>query len=222
MDGRSKQGRRMPIGWPVAIVACVTVVALAASTVVHRVLSWPENLAKAVGELFQAKTSISGTSISLPAEDIAELALIKRRILVFTKQENSVFGSSSVRIIEGVFEMKAGYDLKKSKFSMTFDRDAKTVTVTLPAPDILSLTTIKQDTYHLDEGVFKKPTTQENDQGNAENLEQARKEALELGLLREVDERMRERLRDVLSAFVAPDKIRFAGEAPEAIAPPKM
>jgi len=214
--------------WPIVFVLCAMILAGVyashrfASTgeaAVDRLLSWPENLALAAGQLFQAKTIITGTSISLPAAEIAELALVQRRILCYTKQENSGLGSSSVRIIKGEFEMKAGYDLKD--VSITFNEPDRSVRVRLPKPRILSLSTIRQDTFHLDPGVLKSPTTEENDRGNAENLRQARAEAEQLGVGFEVEQRMKERIRDALSAFADPDKIHF-DEPGQKLSPVKM
>lgn len=224
------------MAWPISLVICVVVVIVAlvlyqCSKIVEKavditgdtvstVLSWPEKVASATGQLLQAKTSISGTSVSLSLEEIAELALIKRKILVYTKQSNTKWGSTAIRIIKGEFELKAGYDLHKVK--ITFSEPDKTVTISLPKPEILSLTTIDQDTYHLDGGTIKwEPSTKENDQGNKENRNEADIEAMQLGLGKEVEDRMRERVRDLFSPFTEPDKIVFI-ESASSVPQPKM
>ncbi len=214
--------------WPITFVLCAMIFAGVyashrfASTgeaAVDRILSWPESLAQAASQLFQAKTTVTGTSVSLPASEIAELALVQRRILCYTKQEDSGLGSHSVRIIKGEFEMKAGYDLKD--VSISFNEPERSVRVRLPKPRILSLSTVSQSTFHLDPGVLKSPTTEENDRGNAENLRQARAEAEQMGIGFEVEQRMKERIRDALSAFTDPGKIYF-DEPGQKLSPVKM
>ena len=224
------------MAWPISLFMCVAVAggtfafyqcskivgkpSETLSDAVSTVMSWPEKIASATGQLLQAKTSISGTSVSLPTEEIAELALIKRKILVYTKQSNSAWGSTATRIIKGEFELKAGYDLHKVK--ITFSEPEKTITISLPKPEILSFTTIDQDTYHLDGGTIKwEPNTKENDQGNKENRKQAYIEAMQLGLGKEVEDRMRERVRDLFSPFTESDKIIFI-EPGSSIPQPKM
>lgn len=189
------------------------------NSAVQTVLSWPEKIAAATGQLLQAKTTISGTSVSLPVEEIAELALVKRKILVYTKQTNSTWGSTAVRIIKGEYELKAGYDLKK--VAITFSEPERTITIALPKAQILSMTTINQDTYHLDGGMIKLPNTAENDQGNKENRTQAYVEAIQLGISNEVEERMKERLRDLFSGITDPAKIIFT-DSSNAATKPKM
>lgn len=163
------------------------------------IIAWPEKIARGASRLLQAKTTINSTSISLPEQDILEVNLVQRRIVCYTKQENAVLGSSATRIIKGVFEIKAGYDLKGG-FQITFDEGKKALYVALPEPKINSIETVSQETFYLDRGVIKRePNTFENDEGNRLNLEAARKEAVELGLTTEITDRMKERIYDIFS-----------------------
>lgn len=209
--------------WPLAIVLCVAIVAGVAAFAIHqiagvagtplntvdaavtKILSWPEQIAAATTELLRAKTTIVGSSVSLPLENIAELGLVKRRVVVHTKQENSVLGVSTTRVIRGVFELKAGYDLRR--VHITFDEKNKAVTIALPKPEILSLTTIEQKTW-LGPTIWD-PTSQQDDEGNEANRKQAHAEAMDQGLAQEVEDRMKERVRDLFFPFAKEDKIIF-------------
>ncbi len=182
--------------------------------IIEKTVDWPEKIARGFSQLFHTSTVIQGTSISLPGEGILELNLIQRQIQCITLQENSFMGSKAVRIIKGVYTAKAGYDLSEG-LQMSFDETTKTLFIKLPKPKITSLEGVPE-TFYLDGGVFKwGPNTEEIDEGNRKNREQAMREAAN-SLTAEAEQRMKERIRDIFSPFVA--QVIFASansETPE-------
>jgi hypothetical protein len=176
-----------------------------------RAMSWPEKACSKIAEVFQAKVNINNTSFTLQQKDIAELAVVQRRIICTTKYDASWLLSGATVIVQGTYTIKAGYDLKDG-YMMNFDEQGRTIAVQLPDPKVLSITTEGQQVLFASEGLIKKIPPKEMETVFAQNLEQAKREANDLGLLEEAKSRIYERLNDVLGDDVI--KIDFSSHAP--------
>ena len=191
--------------WQTAIVLVIAACLIAALTfyftkktydVTNRVLNWPGRIAEKLGKLFQSKVSITNTSFTLDQKDIAELAVVQRRIVCTTKYDGTWLGSEATVIIQGAYTVKAGYDLNGCHLS--FDEHGKSVSVQLPEPQILSITTDSQKVFFASQGIIKKIPPKEMETVFAQNLEQARREANDLGVLADAKAHISDRLNDLL------------------------
>lgn len=162
-----------------------------------RVLNWPGKVADKLGKLFQSNVSVNNTSFTLDQKDIAELAVVQRRIICTTRYDASWFGSGATVIVQGTYTVKAGYDLKEG-YQLAFDENGKAISVQLPEPKILSNTTENQKVIFASEGILKKIPPKEMEAVFAQNLEQAKREANDLGLLADAQSRIKDRLNDLL------------------------
>jgi hypothetical protein len=158
--------------------------------------SWVENTAKYVGDFFKAKVSIQNTSYTLNTGEIAELAVLQRRIACYTKFETTRAGLTSTLIIKGVFTLKAGFDLREHH-SVTFDAETRRVYIQLPGPKVLSNTTESQEIYFQGGRIIDWSGSAELATAYKNNLEQSKREAQELGFLEEAKLRVRERCQDL-------------------------
>lgn len=195
--------------WPIALaLCCISLIAGAiifyfvyrSFNSVDQVLSWPERAAQRLAEMFQAKVDISGDSFTLDDKNIAELAILQRRVVCHTRYDTSWGGSKAVVIVRGVYTIKTGYDLNKP-FTITFDEYKGLVNADFSSPEILSITTDSIENYYVDEGLVKRLTPEDMMQAYRENLERARKESEEIGLLKDTERQMMQRMNDLLGAF---------------------
>jgi hypothetical protein len=172
-----------------------------------RALGWPGKMARLVGGVFQTKVSITNNSFTLEEKDIMELAVVQRRIVCVTKYEIPGYTGDAVAIIKGVYVIKAGYDLKQG-YRIAFDERGKVVDMKLPPPKILSNTTESQELWFVNQGWANKLTPQDLAEAYRQNLQQAKLEAHDMGLLKEAQSRMQERFTDVLGDNVS--KLNFS------------
>jgi hypothetical protein len=197
--------------WPVA--AAVMFIALIAGAVwiyflyraangVDRVLNWPEKAANRLAAIFQSKVTVNGTSFTLAEKNIAELALVQRRIVCHTKYDVSFLGSDAFLIVKGVYTIKAGYNLNEP-FDIRFDKSGHVVTASFPPARILSISEESRENYFVSQGVLKKLSPKDMRLAYASNLEQAKKEAMDFGLLTDTEAQLKQRLNDLLGAYGA-------------------
>ena len=206
-SGPPLPGQRRPLlSWQTVIVVVVITVTAAALTFYFtkrsfdlgdRVTGWPGRVAGKLGKLLQTTVSVSNNSFTLNQKDIAELAVVQRRILCTTKYDASWLGSAATVIVQGVYTVKAGYNFKEG-CQLSFDERGHVVSVHLPNPKVLSNTTESQKVMFASEGILKKIPPQEMERVFAQNLEQANREASDLGMLDDARSHIKERLGDLL------------------------
>lgn len=209
--------------WPISVAVVAIAAVVAVIVVGHQVdetatkmMGWAERMGDKIATLFQSKVSVENNSFTLAEKEIAELAVVQRTIVSVTKYESSHFTSTALLIVRGVYHVKAGYDLEQG-FAMTYDAANKVVTVTLPAPKVLSITPEKQEVYHVQEGMLKGIEPKDTQEAYRQNLEHAKLEASEYGLLKEANARIAQRLNDLLGSDA---KVVIAG--PPANPEPKL
>jgi hypothetical protein len=202
-EAKNISGYRV-LTWETVTILAVVVCLIAGLTFyfTKRTLDWPEKIAHKLGTLFQSTVNVSNASFTLNQKDIAELAVVQRRIICTTRYDASWLGSDATVILQGVYTVKAGYDLKDG-FRLDFDEHGKVVSVKLPEPKILSNTTESQKVLYASQGVLKKIPPKEMELVYTQNLEQAKREANDLGLLAEAKTRIKERLNDLLGEDVS-------------------
>lgn len=168
-------------GWPLAF-ALVALAALAAFVFLslktfalpHEAAAWTERVAGKLAGLLGARVRVENSSFTLEQKEIAELALVQRRLVCITRYDASSWGSNATVIIRGVYRAKAGYDLRQGcRFTFA---EGRVLAAELPPPRLLSLTTERQEVYFASEGLVQKLGPKEMEQAYAENLAQARRE----------------------------------------------
>ena len=198
------------INWPFAVI-CLAIITAVAGIVFYtgkrgfdvsdQVLDWPGKVAGKLGTLFQANVDVENSSFTLEQSDIAELAVIQRRVVCVSKYKAKWAGSEALVIVKGIYTVKAGYDLGEG-YSILLNEADGSVDFILPDPKVLSNTTESQEIFHSSEGILKKLTPDEVAAAYKQNLEQAKAEANNLGLLEEAEARIRERLLDLIGSDV--------------------
>ena len=192
--------------WQAVVIVALLITALTALTfyftkrsfdVGDRMVNWPGRIADKLGKLFQTNVSVENNSFTLGQKDIAELAVVQRRIICTTKYQASWPGSEAIVIVQGVYTIKAGYDLKEG-YHLTFDEHGRALSVQLPEPKVLSNTTESQKVIFDSQGVLKKLPPREMEVACAQNLNQAKLEANDLGLLDDARARIKKRLGDLI------------------------
>ena len=203
------------INWPIAVISaviCLAVICLAIITAVAGIAFYTGkrgfdvsdrglDLAGKIGTVFQTKVYVENSSFTLEQSDIAELAVIQRRVVCVSKYKAKWAGSEALVIVKGIYTVKAGYDLGEG-YSILLNEADGSVDFILPDPKVLSNTTESQEIFHSSEGILKKLTPDEVAAAYKQNLEQAKAEANNLGLLEEAEARIRERLLDLIGSDV--------------------
>ncbi len=181
---------------------CALVIVIAAAA--YFLLSRPaaglkQSLADAITKITGATTIITGNSIEIATKDVAELALVSREQQTIIKHESSVLGSSSVLILRGEFNVKAGFDLDEDH-SITIDESTGAMSVDFPPAKILSVELQDYEVFYSDEGIFSKITPEIQQAMTNQMLLQARLDAEKSDIKSEAEARLATRLRDLLGA----------------------
>lgn len=116
--------------------------------------------------------------------DILELSTVKKEFPLIYKYSNTWLGSEKVLVLTGQYTVKAGFDLRDD-FILDIDPHTQVVHARFPPPKILSVQLDSQqpDLSQTDNGWWNKLSRQDQaDAVNQMNIE-ARKRALEMGIL---------------------------------------
>jgi hypothetical protein len=201
----SSPAPRRSRAWPAAFaVVMLALIALAGFTlhemaaIPGRTADWVEHAAGRLGGLFGTTVHVDNASFTLEQKEITELATVQRRFVCTTRYDVSSWGSNATVILRGTYRAKAGFDLRQGSH-FTLDPATHVLTAQLPPARLLSLTTENQQVYFASEGLLQKIGPQEMEKAYAQNLAQARREAVSYGLVKDAEDRLQERLTDLLS-----------------------
>lgn len=206
--------------WPLAFVLSVLIMALLVGIAVWRMINLPLNaieqtsegtkgVVREVRDAFVQIMKIQPTIIVKDrtffdqAGDIAELATVSQTFQVERESAHSWIGSTKVIRMRGIFEGKAGYDLKEPFVVYVDDPgdgSQKILRLRLPQPRILSVDQKDVEVMRADNGLWNK--VQPADVADEANLlhELARKRAAESAMVREAQESLLQQLRDRFGA----------------------
>ncbi len=180
----------------------LSLLAVTASVAFHLVTtrtaeSLTSKVASALARITRTKVSMESNTITVDQADIAELALVSRRIQTIVKYASEFFGSDNVLILRGEFEIKAGFDLSKP-FSVNVDETTGTITSDFPPAEILGVEMLKYDVFHAEDGIWNKLSVATHESVTRQLLMQARLDAARSDITREAEARLSTRLRDLL------------------------
>ncbi|CAN5401101.1 hypothetical protein BH23VER1_BH23VER1_12620 [soil metagenome] len=197
-ESSSKSSSSTVLAFFIGLCALVVAIAGAIYFLVSRpAVSLKRSLADAITQITGAKTVITGNSIEIATKDVAELALVSRQQQTIIKHESSVLGSSSVLILRGEFNVKAGFDLDDDH-SITIDQTSGEISVDFPPAKILSVELRDYEVFYSEEGIFSKLTPEIQQAVTNQMLLQARLDAEKSDIKKEAESRLATRLRDLL------------------------
>lgn len=163
---------------------------------VEKTLNSPlQKLADALGAVTERKVKVDGYNLTLESTETRELAVIKRRTRAVVKYESSWLGSRKLLIVQGIFMVRAGFDL--SEFE-GFEVQGNKVIGDWPEPRVLSVDLQDYEIFFSSDGVLNK--IEDEDYERVVNLlnQQARRDAiLKSDILEEAEWIVQTRLEDL-------------------------
>lgn len=136
----------------VCVTAYVLLVAIPAR-VATQAYDGAKRIGKDIRDAFQVtpEITINNTIILQQQADVFELAMLSQQFQHEYDWKNTWMGSTKKIMIKGTFEAKAGFDLEKVfKIDITEDK----AIVTLPQPELLSLTPRHDFTFKDEQGIW--------------------------------------------------------------------
>ncbi len=167
---RAKQPGSRRIGWPLAIVLVIVVLALLAGFVFYRIETWPartaaqstarlEQLGREARDAFvrlvhlQPRVTINNHVYLEQRSAIAELSVLARRVEVDHEMLHTWAGSTKRVKLHGTYLVKAGFDLRK-KFLVEIQPDE--IMIELPHAQILSVEQEEVEVLALENGFWNR------------------------------------------------------------------
>lgn len=128
-----------------------------------------------------------------------QIVVAEKRIEVEYDWEHVWLGSHKVIRLRQAYRVKAGFDLEKP-FWVELGPGAGQATACLPFPEILAVSQEGVPTYQDEDGWWNKVTDQDRAGALAKLSEEARRKAVQSGILREAEEMTGSRLTDLARA----------------------
>ena len=153
------------------------------------------------------EVTVHNTVVLQQQTPILELATLSQKFQHQYDWTNTWLGSTKKIKIEGTFEAKAGFDLRK-KFSIQID-DKKAV-VTLPRPELLSIEFLGDASFSDENGVWN--WVQPEDRAKAMNAftRDARKYGEKGNFVRLAQQEMEKKLKEILLLHEMEVEIRYS------------
>lgn len=161
--------------------------------------SFTDRVALALGKVTQSDVKITSNTITVEQSDIAELAVISRKIQTIVKYESEVLGSNNILILKGHFTVKAGFDLALP-FSVEVDSNNNTVITNFPPPKLISVEMDDYEVFHSQDGFWNKLKPSDQELVTRQLITQARIDAEKSDIKAEAERRLKTRLEDLLSS----------------------
>ncbi len=190
--------RRSPWPW-IALTLTVAIVAGLAAFTFWRIETWPARTADQVAGAFQEvfdfepQVTVDNKVVVQQSSPITELAVQERRVQVERDWENRWLLSTKRLRAEAVFLAKAGFDLERT-VEVSLDREAGTLQVVFPQPEILSLEQEDLQFVDWDNGVWNRLGAEDTEAAIADLRSQAHRELSERRLLQETQAEVNSRL----------------------------
>jgi len=150
------------------------------------VMAGPDRAINSLEELFQAKVTMLHGKLTLVPEEKRELVVLEQETVVVSQYSRTSWGQTATLVVRGTFRAKAGYKLANVA-PIELDLNNEVKPDSLPKAELLALETKSQEIY-LKTGNFLVSLTPE-DTANAyeNNVDQARVEAVQSGILQTAD-----------------------------------
>lgn len=143
------------------------------------------------------RVSVNSLTVVEQSAPIMELALVRKTLFKEYSWHHSFLGSVKTLVLRGVFEAKAGFDLRDS-FALDIRSEPFSVRVFLPAARILSLE-MKEYRVEKDEsGFWNFLTAQDREQAVAAMQREARQTAESSGILEESKREAQKRIEEII------------------------
>jgi hypothetical protein len=169
-ERREREAGSRRVGWPLALILIVLVLALLAAFLFYRVESWPartfdqgtarlEAIGREARDTFvrltqlQPRVTIRNRVYFEQTSPVAEWSVVARRVEVEHEMTHTWAGSSKRIKLHGTFLVKAGFDLRK-RFSVEVRPDE--ILVDLPHAQILSVEQQEVEVMAFENGLWNR------------------------------------------------------------------
>lgn len=149
-------------------------------------MAGPDRAINSLEELFQAKVTMQHGKLNVVPGNKPELVVFEQDTVVVSQYSRTSWGQTATLVVRGTFRARAGYKLGKIA-PIELDLQNEVKPDSLPRAELLALETKSQEIY-LKTGNFLVSLTPE-DTANAyeNNVDQARAEAVQSGVLQTAD-----------------------------------
>jgi hypothetical protein len=194
----------------VSIAAYVLLVVIP-TTLAERSYEGAKKIGQDIREAFQftPQITVNNTVVLQQQTPIFELATLSQQFQHQYIWTNTWMKSTKKITIKGTFEAKAGFDLHK-KFSVDI-RDDKAI-VTLPPPELLSLTPAGDVTFEDENGIWNWVKPEDRSKAMNAFTTDAMRYAQQAAFVEQAQKAMQERLTEILRAHGKTVEIRYDDE----------
>ncbi len=197
----------------VLVSAAVSVAALAIALAVYViVVKVPTDLAHNAAEgirrnfNFTPEVRLNEIVVVQQSAPILELATVSKSLMVEDTYTHTFLGSTKILVVRGIFNAKAGYDLKQ-KFLLRITTNPTKIIAEFPEPKLLSLEMARYEVVRDESGWWNYITREEREAAVNRLQEKARQQVLASGLLRDAQTLMERELNTLLGIHGVPVEI---------------
>lgn len=155
---------------------------------------------------FTPEITVKNTVVLQQQSPIMELATVSQQFQREYEWKNTRLKSTKKITIKGTFEAKAGFDLHK-KFTIQINDDK--AIVTLPPPQLLSLTSAGDVTFEDENGYWNWIDNEDRTKAINAFTTDARQYAEQAGFVTQAQNSLQERLTEILKAHGKSVEIRY-------------
>lgn len=157
------------------------------------------NLSEALEERLHARPAVYLRKYVVVEEKkpIAELALVSRQTDVEHHIRKVLLGSTAELGLRAAFNVKAGFDLRAARFSVTLDPGLKKARLELPRPKVLSMEMVHYEVLADRSGWWNRIDEPEKELAMRDMQADAKLEAIKSGILNDCREAMERELADI-------------------------
>lgn len=149
----------------------------------------------ALEKVFKTDVKTDGVSLTLSTDSIQELATVERELESVIKYEATFLGQKKVLILKGIFKVKAGFNLTEAG---NLKIENGEITGDLPKAKILSVEMKEYEVFHSQDKAFNKLTPEDQEAATQRLLRQAKQDAEQSDLKSQAEQRLNERLEDLM------------------------
>lgn len=155
---------------------------------------------------FTPEVTVNNTVVLMQQSTVLELATLSQKFQHRYEWTNTWLRSTKKITIQGSFEAKAGFDLRK-KFTIQINDDK--AIVYLPPPELLSIQSLDDVTFTDESGVWNWVNMEDRSKAMNAFTADARKYAANAGFVDVARESMVKQLTEIMSAHGKSVEIRF-------------
>lgn len=180
----------------IASISAYVIVVVVPSRLAERAYEGAKKIGRDVGKLFNItpEVIVNNTIVLQQQTSILELATVSQKFQHQYDWTNTWLGSTKKVFIQGTFEAKAGFDLKK-KFTIRIEKDR--ATITLPAPQILSVELLGNASFRDEQGVWNWINNEDRSKAINAFQQDARKYAAQADFIQQAKNNMEKELKNI-------------------------